>query len=140
MKRLLRLISTKSTIIALLITGIVLLCPVNPISVAATSCDSSIVSASNHDAGGTNCSTAHPEFESHNIIPTTIFGYSALLLFAILTFFVVFSRRLLLLLDNVYSAKLNYFQRRYRIDIKPKLETLFHRWLNLLGGSIALSI
>lgn len=143
MKFFLRRPLTKASIVALLIAGIVLLCPVSPTTSAATSCDTNTMTGLSHNtnASGANadCSKTHPEPGSHVASPLTVFDYSALLFFAALTILTFFPYKSLMAASQTYLTKLNYFWHRYREIIKPKLESLFLRWLNLLGGTIAFS-
>jgi hypothetical protein len=123
--------------------GIVLFCFVNSVSAMTVSRDTDVMPVLSHNIDmndvDSSSSGAHPEFGSHVAISTTAFNYSIVLFFAVLAIFILLSRQSLFLLNDFYLKKLNYWQHRYRIIIKPKLETLFHRWLNLLGGSFALS-
>lgn len=133
----------KFNVSALLVAGIVLFCFVNSVSSMTVSRVTSAVPVLNHniDMNGANSDSSdmHPEFGSHIAISTTSFNYSVLLFFSVLTVLVFLSGRLLFLINDFYLTKLNYWQHRYRVIIKPKLETRLHRWLNLLGGSFALS-
>lgn len=133
----------KFNVSALVVAGIVLFCFVNSVSSRMVSRDTNVMPVLNHniDMNGANSdsSDTHPEFGSHAAISTTTFNYAVVLFFTILAVFVFLYRRLLFLSNDFYLTKLNYWRQRYSVIIKPKLETIFHRWLNLLGGSVALS-
>ena len=134
---------TKFNVVALFIAGIVLLCSVNSVSSVAVAREVNVMPVLNHSADmndvNSDSAATHSEFGSHIAISTATFNYSAVLFFAVFAIFAFFSRRLSFLANNFSKAKLNYWRHRYRVTIKPKLETILHRWLNLLGGSVAFS-
>lgn len=133
----------KFNVSALLVAGIVLFCFVNSVSSMTVSRATSIMPVLNHniDMNGANSDSSdiHPEFGSHVALSTTTFNYAVVLFFTTLAIFVFLYLRLLFLSNDFYLTKLNYWRQRYSVIIKPKLETIFHHWLNLLGGSVALS-
>lgn len=135
----------KFNVSALLVVGIVLFCfallTQYPPMMVSRDTNAMPVLSHNIDMDGANSdsSNPHPKFGSHIAISTTAFNYSVVLFFAAFAIFVFLSHRLLFLSNDFYLTKLNYQQHRYGIIIKPKIETTLHRWLNLLGGSFALS-
>ena len=139
-----RYLNTKYAIVALLIASVILLCPVNPVSSAVTSCSMGAGSMSDHNtkAGGSDvgCSGTHSEIGSHVLSPAAPFDYLALLFLAFFTviFFVPF-RQWYQTINNFYSTKLNFHRHRYRVIIKPKLGVALLRWLSLLGCTVAFS-
>lgn len=134
---------TKWTVVALLIASVVLLCPVNSASSTAMSCDAGVVPMSDHNTNaggaGSDCSKAHTEVGNHVASLLTVFNDLGVLFFAAITILALFFHRALLLVNKLYLTKLKYFRHRHRVIIKPKLETAFLRWLNLLGGTVAFS-
>ena len=133
----------KFNVSALLMAGIVLFCFVNSVSAMTVLRDTDVMPALSHNISmndvNSDSSNPHPEFGSHLAIATTAFNYSVVLFFAVFAIFVFLFRRSLFLTNDFYLTKLNYWQHRYGVIIKPKLETTLHHWLNLLGGSVALS-
>lgn len=132
----------KSVIVALLIGGIALLCPINPLpALAAVSNEATLVSLSTHGAGmgDINGSQTHVQSGDHVADFLLPLNYLAFIFLAVLVFLAFLSIAPSILLVGDYLTKLKYFCFRYRVIIKPKLETAFLRWLNLLGGAIAFS-
>lgn len=118
-----------------LIAGI-LLCSSAPLIASAEmkTCDSA---KNTHSGMVSACGDQHSTGGKHtfNFISSVNFLFSLLSVGFVL--FVVFSRKLFTV-DND-SVRLNIYQYIHRVFIKPKLEN-FLRWLNLLGGSVALSV
>ena len=131
----------KVTVVALLIISIVLLCPINSVSATTITCDTNTSLTLNHSANGTDsdCHNTHFEFGSHIAGILTAFNYSVALLLVATAGFASLFYWLLLVINGFYLIKLNYFWHRHRVIIKPKLEIIFHRWLNLIGGTVAVS-
>lgn len=145
MYRFLRQSTSKLFLTILLISSILLLCPTSPTSSTTdepTSFRDNTPAMSNHgastDKADSGSSPNHPGFESHNIFtPQSGVDYLALLFLVAFGGLILASSRGLLMTNRTYLTKLKYYRQHYRILIKPKLETLFRRWLNLLGGTIA---
>lgn len=141
MKVFLRRPITKVIIATLLIAGVVLLCPVNPLSSAV---DTNTISVSNHntDTGGGadhGSTKNHSKVGSHIANILIFFNDFAVLFFAALIIFTLFFYQSLFLASKFYFTKLKYFRLRFGILIKSKIEKIFLRWLNLLGGTFASS-
>ncbi len=145
MYRFLRQSTSKLFITILLISSILLLCPnptASPQSSETTPASAFAMSASSHASGAdSGASRSHSGLDDHGAVsPATVVSY-LVLLFAILIFVTIFvTLQLLIAAKWAYSTKLKFYRQRYRILIKPKLETLFKRWLNLLGGTIAYNL
>lgn len=143
MKVFLRRSITKVIVATLLIAGVVLLCPVNLLSSSSViSYGANTVSVSGHnnaaDNAGQHNSKTHPEVVDHIASLLTVFNDFAVLFFAALIIFTLFFYQSLFLASESYFTKLK-FRLRYGILIKSKIEKIFLRWLNLLGGTFASS-
>lgn len=133
---------TKVIVATLLIAGVVLLCPVNSLSSSSvTSYGANTVSVSGHnnaaDNAGPHNSKTHSEVVDHIASLFTVFYDLAILFLVVITIFALFFRKSLFFLNNFFLARLNYCRHRYGVIIKPKLERVFLRWLNLRGGAVA---
>jgi len=131
----------KPIMFALLIAGIILFCPVNPTYSASSQCNTNAVPGHNTSTNDANadCTGTHMEIGDHVVSLATTSNYSAVLFSATITFLFLIFRRLLLAVGASYLARLSYFWRRHRLIIKPKIEAILLRWLNLIGDSIAYS-
>lgn len=134
----------KTTAIILLIAAVILLCPVNPLSASATvACNATTDMAQGHtnNSASTACPPAHSEMGNHamnSVLPAL--NALASLFFAAVVGFIIFFQKSLFWFIESYLTKLNRCRHRYRVVIKPQLEKIFLRWLNLLGNTIAFSI
>ena len=141
MKRYNRNLLLKSLCVYIM-TAVVLLCPSSPIF--SYSGEASLIaeepfSMDHSSSTNTGSADSHSGSDSHSIALLPGIDFLAALASALVLLVVTLLRKRLILSLGVCTAKLNYYLCRYRLSIKPKFERIILRWLNLLGGTVALN-
>ncbi len=130
---------------AIIIIASILFCLSSPLLSSGSldaACESKIGS-SVHDSkmsGNAACAEKHSEMIRYAFNFVFSFNILASILVVVVVFYGFFSRKSLTLSMESYLIKLNFYWHKHRILIKPKLNKIYLRWFNLIGGAVALSL